>query len=359
MICVPASRSPTSRTHLRAVALIGAAVLIAACGAPLALAQGGSVAEIQAREARNADTRTLAALERFRKALIARFGVDPKLTMLEFGESEAAALVMQPGGASEFVIWQADRWSSTANRKLEPWASPSVAATNSFALSVVKASSIRAWLDAWRRVSGQASDFVMKYEIGFDPTAAKVVGKVRVGSLTTGRMAYVAFDPASGQALTLAKAVPAPALRPAAKKSDDLRKDAALALAALRRAVPATRLGAVRIDRREIEITLADRSTWRFDTSHTLKPGARYEGSFLCEQGFTESEVDWAILGELPRNGILAAGLANEDEHDARFVVDRPRDCGDLAIEVIYANYKIPQPWVRFDPRGHFLRSSQ
>ncbi|CAG0961453.1 hypothetical protein BURK2_00759 [Burkholderiales bacterium] len=354
-----ASRLPTSRTRLSGVALIVAAFFCASCGASSALAQGSSVAEIQAREARNADARTLAALERFRKALIARYGADPKLTMLEFGESEAAALVMQSGGASEFVIWQENRWSSTANRKLEPWASPSVAAANGFALSVVKPSSIRGWLDAWRGVSGQASDFVMKYEFGFDPAAVKVVGKARVGSLATGRMAYVAFDAASGQELTIAKAAAAPTPKPAAKQSDDLRRDFALALAALRREVPATRLGAVRIERREIEITLADRSTWRFDASHTLKSGARYEGSFLCEQGFTESEVDWSKLGELPRNGVLAAGLSNEDEHHARFVVDRPRDCGDLAIEVIYANYKTPQPWVRFDPRGRFLRSSQ
>ena len=143
----------------------------------------------------------------------------------------------------------------------------------------------------------------------------------------------------------------------APKRSDDLRKDIATALAALRREAPATRLGAMRVSKREIEFTLADRSTWTFDATHTLKAGRPYDGSFLCEKGWTEGEVDWAKLPGLPRNGVLAAGLDDEDEKHARYVIDRPRDCGALAIEVVYDNYKIPQPWARFDARGRYVTS--
>jgi hypothetical protein len=69
--------------------------LIAALAAPTAAAQPADVAAIQAREARNADARTLAALERFRAALVKRFGGDPGLTMLKISESEGEALVVR------------------------------------------------------------------------------------------------------------------------------------------------------------------------------------------------------------------------------------------------------------------------
>jgi hypothetical protein len=345
-------RSPA----LAALALVALVALVAADPAP---AQGGDVAQIQAREARNADARTLAALERFRQALIAKVGGDPMLAMLEFGESEAAALIVRPGGARELLIRQGDRWIGTENRKLEPWAGAAVATANAFALSSVRATSFQAWIDRWRTIPGQATDFIMKFEMGYDPAVAKVVIKARVGSLTTGKIAAIAFDPASGQPVTIAAAATPPAPKAPPRKSDDLRRDVAIAIVALRREVPATRLGAVRIGRREIEFTLADRSTWRFDTAHVIRPGPRYDGSFLCERGWSENDVDWARLRDLPRNGVLAAGLDDEDEAHARFVVDRPRDCGGLAIEVVYDNDKTPQPRVRFDPQGRLQRSSR
>ena len=361
-----ANRTSVPAGAARRAAIIALRIgLVAAGGAALyaapmlAVAQSPSVAEIQAREARNADARILAAFERFRQALAARFGGDPMIAMVEFGESEAAAQVVRPDGAREFVIRQGERWMGTENRKLEPWAGWTAAAAHAFRLSSIKSAAIRTWLDGWRSVPGQATDFVMKIEFGYDPAVAKVVGKARVGSMTTGRIAYVAFDPSGGQPVTVAAAPPPPAPKAAPRRCDDLRRDFAVALAALRKVAPAGRLGAVRIDRREIEFTMADRSTWRFDATHTLKAGPRYDGSFLCEQGWMETDVDWSKLAELPRNGVLAAGLDDEDEAHARFVVDRPRDCGGLAIEVIYANYKTPQPWVRFDPRGQLLRSSR
>ena len=105
-----------------------------------------------------------------------RYPGDPRLTMLEFGESEATALVLtSPASPPEFVIWRGDRWIGTENRKLEPWARPDVAAANAFPLSSVRAPPFRAWQDAWRRVPGQATDFFMKYAMGYDPAAGRVV----------------------------------------------------------------------------------------------------------------------------------------------------------------------------------------
>jgi hypothetical protein len=348
-------------TRPRAVAPLPlAAAILALAIAAFAAAQTPDAAAIQAREARNADTRTLAALERFRQALAGRYPGDPRLTMLEFGESEATALVLtSPASPPEFVIWGGDRWIGTENRKLEPWARPDVAAANAFPLSSVRAPPFRAWQDAWRRVPGQATDFFMKYAMGYDPAAGRVVVRATVGSMTTGRIAEQRFDPSSGAPVTVAAAAPPPAPKSAPRRSDDLRRDVGIAIAALRREVPATRMGAVRVTAREIAFTLADRSTWRFDTTHTLTPGPRYDGSFLCEQGWADADVDWGTLEVLPRNGVLAAGLGDDAEQHARFVIDRPRDCGGLVVEVFYDNYRAPQPWVRFDPRGRLLRSSQ
>ena len=159
-------------------------------------AQPADVAAIQAREARNADARTLAALERFRQALVKRYGGDPSLTMLEFGETEGEALVVRPGGPSEHVIWQGERWISTEGRQLKPWASPAIAATHAFALSSVKAEPIRAWLDAWRKAPGQATDFVTGYAIGYDPARSRIAVRATVGSMTTGRLSQQSFDAA-------------------------------------------------------------------------------------------------------------------------------------------------------------------
>lgn len=159
-------------------------------------AQPADVAAIQAREARNADARTLAALERFRAALVDRYGGDPSLTMLEIGESEGEALVVRPGGASEHVIWQGGRWIGTEGRQLKPWAAPAVAATHAFALSSVKPEPIRAWLDAWRKGPGQSTDFVTGYAIGYDPARARIAVRASVGSMTTGRLSRQTFDAA-------------------------------------------------------------------------------------------------------------------------------------------------------------------
>ena len=165
-------------------------------------AQAADIAAIQAREARNADARTLAALERFRQALAGKFGADPALVMLDLSENEGEALVLRGAGAApEHVIWQNERWIGTEARRLEPWAPAAVAAANAFMLSSVRAAPIRAWLDAWRKSPAQATDFVTHYTVGYDPALARVVIRARIGSMTTGRLSLQSFDPVSGAKL--------------------------------------------------------------------------------------------------------------------------------------------------------------
>lgn len=194
----------SARLPARLVAAIAAA-LVPLAAVP-ARAQTADVAAIQAREARNADERTLAALERFRRALVERYGGDPRLAMLEFGESEAAALVLaSPGAAPAFVIWRGDRFVGTEHRRLVPWASPDVAAANAFALSSVRGDALRAWQRAWRSTPSRAGDYVSGYAVGYDPDAGRPVVRARVGSLATGRLSVHAFDPATGAPVAAAR----------------------------------------------------------------------------------------------------------------------------------------------------------
>lgn len=175
---------------------------VSAWGIACAGAQGADIVAIQAREARNADQRTIAALERFRTALVARFGADPSLTMLDVSENEGEALVLRAGAsAPEYVIWQGERWMGTENRQLRAWASERIAAANAFPLSSVRVAAIRAWLEAWRKVPAHATDFVAGYQVGFEPAAGRVVVRTRVGSLSTGRLSQQTFDPATGAPL--------------------------------------------------------------------------------------------------------------------------------------------------------------
>ena len=184
------------------LAALAALAALTALRVPGAVAQPADIAAIQAREARNADQRTLASLERFRAALAGRFGPDPMLTMLDVSENEGEALVLRAGGAAvEHVIRQGERWIATENRQLRPWASPVVAAANAFPLSSVRTAAIRAWLDGWRKVPAQSTDFVAGYQSGFDPALGRVVVRVRLGSLVTGRLTQHRFDPATGAPL--------------------------------------------------------------------------------------------------------------------------------------------------------------
>ena len=171
-------------------------------------AQPADVTAIQRREASNADARTLAVLERFSKALVDRYGGDPRLTMLAFRESEGQALVLRVEGAPEHVIWQNGRFTGTENRQLRPWASATLAATNAFSLSSVRAAPFRTWQGAWRAVPAQSTDFVTHYEVGYDPAVGRVVVRAQVGSMSKPTLSIHAFDPATGS----------PVATPAAKR---------------------------------------------------------------------------------------------------------------------------------------------
>ena len=184
---------------------------VVATAMPLSGAQPADVAAIQAREARNADARTIAALERFKRALAARAGGEARIAILEISESEGEALVLKAAGAApEHLILQGDTWIGTDGRRLRPWAPPALADAHAFALSSVTAAGIRAWLDAWRRTPGHATDFIVEYAFGYDPALARVVVRATVGSMTTGRLTEQAFDPLTGARLD----APSPKRRP-------------------------------------------------------------------------------------------------------------------------------------------------
>ena len=70
----------------------------------------------------------------------------------------------------------------------------------------LKAAPIRAWVDAWRKAPGQATDFVSDYAMGYDPAAGRVVVRTTVGSMTSGKLSQPAFDPGNGSAVALAAA---------------------------------------------------------------------------------------------------------------------------------------------------------
>src|SRR4029453_5868686 len=115
----------------------------------------------------NADRRTLAALEHFRRALVARYGGDPMLLMLAISETEGGALVARPAPAApELALLQGDHWIPTGGRELRPWSGKAEA--RAFALSSLRTAPIQAWLDRWRAQPGHATDFVADYTVGHD-----------------------------------------------------------------------------------------------------------------------------------------------------------------------------------------------
>ena len=341
---------------------IALAVLLCAGGAhaPVAAqATPKSVVAIQAQEAQRTDERFLAYLTRFKAALAARFGGDPTLLMFKASEVEGEALVVTaPGKPAEHVIWQEGNWIPNTNRQLRPWAAADVAADHAFHVSQVQEAVVREAIRAYRRKPGKATDFLGDLSVGFDPDASMLIARFLTASLSGTGLGTFAFDLASGMGVVIVRA-PQPAPPKAApRQSDDLRHDVARAFAALRAVAPDKRLGAVRIERDRIDITLAERSTFRFDPTFALTPGAHYEGIWLCEKGFVEGDVDWGNLPDLAHVAVLVDHLDDEDEPHARYIVDRSRECGPVEIEVIFDNYTTPQPWVKFDTSGRYRSAS-
>lgn len=344
-----------SRIWLMCAALALAVLAGSAATRTAAQTTPKSVQDIQVSEAKRTDERFLAYLTRFKAALTAREGGDPLLLMFECSEVEGEALVVRaPGAPAEFVLWQEGKWISNEGRQLRPWAAPEIAAANAFRLSQVREAVVRETLRAYRTRPGKASDSIGDLAVGFDPDAGALVARLEVSSLTSYAISSFTFDPVSGKNVVIARA-PAPvAPKPPPRQTDDVRHEIPRALAAVQAAAPATRLGAVRITRQRIDFTLADRSTYTFDATYALTPGSRYDGTWLCEKGFAASEVDWLGLQELAHIALVNGRLDEEDEAHARYTIDRSRDCGPVEIEVVFDNYKIPQPWVRFDAGGHY-----
>jgi hypothetical protein len=339
------------RRHRIPVVIVALAAIVTSAFAqapkPAVPAPGAAdVRRIQESEARKSDERTLAYLARFRAALVARFGPDPKLTMLTVSEVEGTALVVTGAEPPEFVIWQEGKWFDTQGRELKPWATPEVAAANAFPLSLLRESAIRAAMQEWRRSPAQATDFLGDLGVGYDPRGQRVVVRHTASSMTEMQMKLFTYDPQTGQRITIVGPV---------RKTQDPRPDIEQALIALRDAAPGRRLGSVHIARSEVVFVFTDRTTLRFDVAYELAPGDRDEFAAVCAEGFAEADVDWSRIAELPREAVARANLDAEDIPFASFDVDRGRSCGPVVVEVAFDNYRAPKPRVRFDARGAFL----
>jgi hypothetical protein len=338
-------------------------VVLWACTAAIDTSAQGApkgVVEVQAREAQRTDGRLLAYLARFKAALSAREGGDPQVVMLKASEVEGEALVIKaPGAPAEHVIWQEGQWIPNAGRQLRPWAAVEVAAAHAFRVSQVREATVREAIRAYRRMPDKATDFVGDLAVGFESETGTLIARLATASLTGAGLGSFAFDLASGMRVVIVRAPPPAPPGPAPRKSEDLRNDVAQAFAALRSVTPRTRLGAVRIEKERIDITLADRSTYRFDPTFTLQPDVRYDGIWLCEKGFLEEDVDWGKLPDLAHNAVLIGRLDDEDEPHVRYIVDRSRECGPVEIDTIFDNYETPQPWVKFDARGRYKSTSR
>lgn len=321
---------------------------------PAAQATPKTVLDVQISEAKRTDERFLAYITRFKAALVAREGGDPLLMMFKASEVEGEALVVRPGAAPDHVIWQEGRWISNDGRQLRPWAKPDVATANAFHVSQVRESVVRDTFRAYRTRPGKASDWIGDLTMGFDPDALVLVAQLVVGSMTGAGLGNFTFDPVTGKTVVIARAPPPVAPKPPPRQTDDMRHEIPRAMAALRAAAPDARLGAVRITRQRIDVTLADRSVYTFDPTFVLTPASRYDGTWLCEKGFAAEEIDWPRLHEFARLAVVNGRLDEEDEVHARFTIDRSRDCGPVEIEVVFDNYKIPQPWVKFDASGRY-----
>ena len=137
----------------------------------------------------------------------------------------------------------------------------------------------------------------------------------------------------------------------------NLMKDVPASLARFRREVGPARLMAVWIGREKITFVQADKVVIDYDRRgrFTTRP-ERYDGIWLCTQGFDDREVDWSGFAALVEKALLAGNLDEEDRDHARVAVERPRECAPTRIEVQFTNYKAPQPSVSFDAGGRLLK---
>jgi hypothetical protein len=167
------------------------------------------VRTIQIREAQRADERTFAYFARFRTALTARFGNDPLLSMLEWSEQEAQALVhAQANGPGEHVIYQTGKWIYTDGRELKPWAPQAPTSLTRFRLSAVSEPMLREKLRAYRAQSAKAADSLAGVKVGyFGKPFDRLLAEVTVVGMTSFGISVIAFDLKTGQELDVAGAI--------------------------------------------------------------------------------------------------------------------------------------------------------
>ncbi len=348
-----------------------AVVLLVLAIGPHVATHAQDVRAIQVREALKSDERTLAYFGKFRAALIEKFGHDPLLSMLVFGENEGTALVhTAPAAPAQFVIFQEGKWLGTDGRELKPWAPDADPAVARFRLSRVTDALVRERFRAHRAQATRATDHLGPVKVGyFGKPFDRLILEYRVASLTTLGLSAATFDLATGAPVDVNAAI----ADARAQRVDAARKDAAEAKAAARRnlvnEVPATlasfrreigsaKLMAVWIARDKITFVQADKSIVDYDRrGRFVKRADPYDRIWLCTEGFDDREVDWTGLGALIEKALLAGNLDEEDRDHAEIAVERPRECMPTKIEVKFTNYKSPYPYVTFDAAGRLQRA--
>lgn len=347
--------------------VVACAVLATVPGVVLnAQAQAQDVRAIQAREAQKTDERTLAYLERFRAALIAKAGPDPLLSALVFDEREGQALVhASPSAPAEHLIWQQGAWLSTDGRQLRPWAPEADPARARFRLSAVTQAFVRERMRAHRAQAVRAADHLGPIRVGyFGKPFERLIVEMQVASMTTFGLASVQFDLATGASLDVVGAIK----QAQAQRAEDTAKEqaawAAVAhrklvveapaiLAQFRREIGPARLMGVYFKRDQVTFVQADGATIDYDKrGRFARRPAPYDRGWLCSDGFEDGAIDWAGFPVLVDRAMLAEALDEEDRVHAEVDVERPRECKPVNIEVRFGNYTVPQPSVSFDASG-------
>ena len=173
-----------------------------------ATAPAQDVRTIQIREAQRADERTFAYFARFRTALTARFGNDPLLSMLEWSEQEAQALVhAHADGPGELVIFQTGKWISTDGRELKPWAPHAPTSMTRFRLSAVSEPMLREKFRAYRAQPAKAADSLAGVKVGyFGKPFDRLVAQITVIGMASFGLSAMVLDLTTGQELGVAGA---------------------------------------------------------------------------------------------------------------------------------------------------------
>ena len=343
--------------------------LLLISGASPSLAQ--DVRTIQISEARKSDERTLAYFDKFRAALIARFGGDPLLSRLEFSEVEGEALVHASAGApAEFVIWQTGQWISTAGRELKPWAPDADPSVSRFRLSAVTDKFVREHFRAHRTKASQATDTLGPVTVGyFAAPFNRLILEYQVSSMSSPGLTMSSFDLATGAPLDVTGAiVAAHAQREDVRRKEfeaekaarqrNLVKEVPATLAQFRKDIGSARLMAVWIKPNKITFVQGDKVIVDYDQRgrFTRRPDP-YDSVWLCTGGFDDREIEWSNFAALIEKAMLARNLDEEDRDYAEIAVERPRDCVPTTIEIKFSNYQSPQPSVTFDAAGRLVKS--